>query len=211
MNKYLIRSLTVGSLQVNCYLLADINSKETIIIDPGDEPKTIIKEVSKNGLKPIIILNTHGHIDHIGANKYLKNHYNIPIVIHKEDADYLTDPSLNGAGLVGYADNRQKADRLLENNQKIVIGSLELKIIHTPGHTPGGVCVITEGLIFTGDTLFCGSIGRWDFKGGDKAALVKSLEIFKKLDPKLMVLPGHGPSSTLEEELESNPYLAGEF
>jgi glyoxylase-like metal-dependent hydrolase (beta-lactamase superfamily II) len=210
MKKYSIEQLIVGSLDTNCYLLSETFSKKTLVIDPGGNPEAIIKKIEENGLKVTGILNTHGHADHIKANKEIKEKYKVPILIHEEDAELLTDPELNGATLIGSHIVSPKADVLLKDRQIVKIGSLEAKVIHTPGHTPGGINLMLEDILFTGDTLFMGSIGRWDFPGGDGKTLLKSLEFYKKLPENITIFPGHGPESTMATELQANPFLAGE-
>ncbi|MBN1622578.1 MAG: MBL fold metallo-hydrolase [Endomicrobiales bacterium] len=209
-SRYILESIVVGPLASNCYLLADADTKETLIIDPGAEPEEIIREIEANNFKIVGILNTHAHADHIGANEDMINKYKVPLYIHKADAQYLRDTSYNGSLLVGPPLVSPEADVLLEDGQTIEVGSLKGKIIHTPGHTPGGINLLVEDLLFTGDTLFRSSIGRWDFPGGNGKDLMKSLEIYKKLDPDLKVLPGHGDTTTIKNELENNPFLTGE-
>jgi hydroxyacylglutathione hydrolase len=206
-NKYLLRTIQVGYLATNCYLLADSKSKKTAIIDPGDETQEIIKKIKEDGLSPVLIINTHGHADHIGANSALKKYYDIPVYIHRQEDPYLKDAEKNCSYLAGENLVSDSADIVLEDKSTIELGELLLKIIFTPGHTEGGICIRVEDLLFTGDTLFDDSVGRCDLYGGDEGKLKESLKKITKLPPETIILPGHGPASTLERELKENPFL----
>jgi hydroxyacylglutathione hydrolase len=205
--KYLLRTLQVGFLATNCYLLTDSGSRKTAIIDPGGEPQEIIKKIKEDGLNPVLILNTHGHADHIGANAALKKHFKIPVYIHREEAAYLTDPDKNCSTLAGENLVSDKADVLLDDKSVIELGGLTLRVIFTPGHTRGGISFLVEDLLFTGDTLFDDSVGRSDLYGGDESRLEDSVKKLLRLPPETIVLPGHGPASTLEREARENPFL----
>lgn len=207
MNKYLLERIVVGPIETNCYLLADAASRQALIIDPGEAPERIIKRLEYKTLKPIAIVNTHGHVDHIMANQALKTVYKIPIYIHENDNEFLTDPALNYSQYVGGGLTLPPADIKLKEGDIIDVGGLTVQVYHTPGHTPGGICLLCEDLLFTGDTLFCGSIGRTDLPGGDDETLTNSLKLFSKLPKELKVYPGHGPESTIAQELKHNPYL----
>jgi glyoxylase-like metal-dependent hydrolase (beta-lactamase superfamily II) len=206
-NIYRLATITVGALEENCYLLADTESGETFIIDPGAEPDRIIEAIETGGLKPVGIINTHGHWDHIGANGALKQKYGIPIYAFAKEADYLLEPALNCSSLIGPGYRSPAADVLLADGQVLRLGQLEIKVLATPGHTAGGISLLVADLAFTGDTLFSGTMGRTDLPGGDEDVILASLSKFKELSPSLKILPGHGPSSTLEKELKHNPYL----
>jgi glyoxylase-like metal-dependent hydrolase (beta-lactamase superfamily II) len=205
--KYILIPIVVGPIETNCYLLTDAVSKKTLIIDPGDEAEKIIKQLENNKFIPIAIINTHGHADHITANGPLKKAYNIPIYISNADSEYLTDPELNYSGPNGVSITSPKADHFVKTGDVIEVGELKVKVIGSPGHTPGGILLMCEDLLFTGDTLFCGDIGRSDLPGGDEEALRKSLKFFRTLPQTLKLYPGHGPSCILSEELKHNPYL----
>ena len=207
MSKLLIKSITVGPIQTNCYLLIDEKSKKCLVIDPGDEPERIIKEIQDNKLIPVGIVNTHGHYDHIGGNSRLKQLYKVPIYIHKLDADCLTTPSKNLSGLLGLSEKSPSADIILEEGSVIDFEGNQLKVIHTPGHTKGGICIIGDGFVFTGDTLFCEFIGRWDLPGGNEQVLRKSLEKLKVLPDEYKIYPGHDNQCTIGGEKEHNPYF----
>ncbi len=209
MNKSLfsVQKVVVGYFETNCYIIFEKSSKKAFIIDPGADTDLIIEKVSSLDLMPIGIINTHGHIDHIGANSELKSSYSIPVHIHKDDENYLYNSSLNGSVFFGEDKKLPKADVILSDNDIIKKSPFEFKVIHTPGHTPGGICLVIEDIIFTGDTLFKGSVGRWDLPGGSEKELKKSLKILDEFPKELKVFPGHGPESTLKEEFDTNPYL----
>ncbi|MBN1850932.1 MAG: MBL fold metallo-hydrolase [Deltaproteobacteria bacterium] len=188
----MLRKIVVGPFQTNCYILGHDASKEGIIIDPGDEVFKIVKEISKLGLRISHILITHGHMDHVGGVKEVKQITKAPVYIHASDA--------------GALDIRP--DGHLYEGQRLTVGTYDIHVIHTPGHSPGGVCLHAPGAVFTGDTLFAGSIGRTDFPGGDHHRLVQG--VVKKIFPlgdELRVYPGHGPASTIGRERMTNPFL----
>ncbi|MFH1368785.1 MAG: MBL fold metallo-hydrolase [Elusimicrobiota bacterium] len=206
-DKYILITVVVGSLETNCYLLADASSKQTFIIDPGDAPERIIKRIEYKELKPTAIINTHGHADHIIGNQALREVYKVPLYILAPDKDYLTDPALNYSLFAGTSAVSCAADKLLNDGDVLEAGGLKVKVIASPGHTPGGMLLLCEDLLFTGDTLFCGSAGRTDLPGGDDDALMASLKMIRSMPKHLKILPGHGPACKLEEELKHNPYL----
>lgn len=188
----MLRKLVLGAYQANCYILGCKETGEGVVIDPGDEAPRIIREIAKSGLKICHILITHGHIDHIGGAGELKKATNAPVMIHALDASGLNPGP----------------DALFFDGQQIQVGTYTLTVIHTPGHSPGGVCFHAPGAVFTGDTLFAGSIGRTDFRGGDYNALIKGVrEKIFPLGDDLRVYPGHGPSSTIGRERATNPFF----
>lgn len=204
MDNFTVDSLEVGPMAANCYIITHIPTKDACIIDPGGEPERIKDLMKKNGLNLKFIINTHGHGDHILGNGY----FGVPIYIHRLDKDFLTNPVLNLSGVFGLSLKTPKASKLLEDDDKVILNDLELEILHTPGHTPGGISVKLDGAVFTGDTLFAGSVGRTDLPNGDEKALLDSVR--KKLftlDDDTVVYPGHGPESTIGIEKESNPFL----
>jgi len=192
-----VKMFTVGMLGTNCFLVADTESHEALIIDPGfdreSEAKTILNEIERNSFKVKYIINTHGHPDHNGGNRALKEHTKALILIHEYDASMLFNPS---------------ADRKLHNGDPIEIGGVKLRVIHTPGHSKGSIILLGTDVVFSGDTLFAGSIGRYDLPGGSLEEIKNSLKNKLMILPDhLKVYPGHGPVSTIGEERRSNPFL----
>jgi glyoxylase-like metal-dependent hydrolase (beta-lactamase superfamily II) len=202
-----IHKLVVGFMQSNCYIL--IGGDEGIVIDPGGDVELIIDKLNQLNIKCLYIINTHGHIDHIAANSELKDKTGAKILIHKEDANMLTDSFLNlSAMLGGQIPILSSADRLLEDGDFVEIPNIKLKVIHTPGHTPGGICLLGKGFVFTGDTLFEYGIGRTDFPGGSYKTLIDSInKHLLVLEDKTIIYPGHGDVSTIGKERKNNPFL----
>lgn len=199
-----IKKIAVGPLESNCYLAGDEDTKEIYIIDPGGDYEKINSAIDKNSLKPKAVINTHGHGDHIGANE----EFGIPVWIHRLDADFLTDSSKNLSGAFGFFLKTKAASRLLEDGDTLDIGKYNLKVIHTPGHTPGSICLKAKGVIFTGDTLFCEGVGRTDFAYGSQEDIMSSIkEKLFTLGDDYVVYPGHGPSSTMGNEKINNPFI----
>lgn len=199
-----IKHLVVGPLEVNCYIIGD--KKGTIVIDPGDEPDRILEIISKRGLTIDYIVCTHGHFDHVGAVPEIKNVTGAKVLVHKDELE-IYHAARDMAAFWGYEiDNLPEPDILLSEGDNIKAGDLNFKVLHTPGHSPGGICLYGEGLVLTGDTLFAGSVGRTDFFGGDMNQLKKSFNRLMSLPEETKVLPGHGPGSTIGEEKRGNPF-----
>lgn len=197
-----------GALLANCYIIGDKES--VIVIDPGDEGEKIYDFIFKNNLNVSEIVLTHGHFDHIGAVSYLKEKTNAIISIHKDDKDMLLDKNENLAVTFTNMDVRaREADRLLLDNDIVKAGSYEFRVIHTPGHSMGGICLYGEGILISGDTLFKGTIGRYDF--GDYNLLIKSVKKLALLPKETVVYPGHGDKTTIEYEIKNNPYLRNDI
>jgi len=208
-----IKKLLVGPLQANCYVVWDKDGGRAAIIDPGGDPEEIISVVDDEKLKPVVLINTHGHIDHIAANRAIKERYDIPLLIHREDSASLTDPGLNLSAMgFGQLDS-PPSDRELQDGDEIPVGEIMLKVISTPGHTPGGICLLISrsdqpDVIITGDTLFAGGVGQTDFPGGSWDLLMESIRNrLLSFPDETIILPGHGPHSTIGEERKSNPFL----
>ena len=202
-----IKALVVGPIMENCYILHDEQTLEGIIVDPGDEATSILNVVDNLKLHIKYIVNTHGHADHIGANKELGLALKAKLAI---DACMLTDPHLNLSenGYMGRPIISQPADIILHEGDIISFGNCNLKVIHTPGHTPGGICLVGEGVVMSGDSLFAGSIGRTDFPTGSMTDLISNLKAkILTLDENLTVFPGHGGATTIAYEKQINPYL----
>jgi len=205
-----LKRLVVGALETNCYLIACKKTKKTAIIDPGGEEEvdSILNILQKNGFDLKYIINTHGHIDHIAGNNLLKAKTEAVLLIHRLDADMLVDANKNFSSFVGKEICSPPADKLLEEGDEISLGTLKLIAIHTPGHTPGGISLVLNDFVFTGDTLFAGGIGRTDLPGGSYQDLIKSIkEKLLILGDDKVIYPGHGPDSTIGEERRTNPYI----
>ena len=191
-------------MKANCYILGCESSHQAVVIDPGDDYQRIKDTLKQTGLEPKIIVNTHGHIDHIAAN----DKFNLPIYIHKLDAECLINSERNLSALFGPAYTSPAAAHLLEDGDKLKIGGIDLEVIHTPGHTPGGICLKTDNIVFTGDTLFYQGIGRTDFPGASEKDLIKSIkEKIFALSDETVIYPGHGPCSTVGREKRENLFL----
>ena len=207
----IIKKLVVGFLETNCYIVGCERTKKAFIVDPGAESSRIIEEVKKEHLNPEYIISTHGHGDHIGANENIKQEFgDLKILIHANDKDMLIDASKNLSADFAMNYVSPSADLVLNGGEIIEVGSLELKILFTPGHTPGGISIFIrkEKAVFTGDVLFCSSVGRTDLPSSSGADLVRAIkEKLMVLDSDVVIYPGHGPDSTIGKERESNPFL----
>jgi glyoxylase-like metal-dependent hydrolase (beta-lactamase superfamily II) len=195
----ILKRLTVGALSTNCYIVGCNETKEAIIIDPGmdnkSEAKIILEEINRNDLQVKFIVNTHGHMDHTSGNRIVKEATGASTLIHELDA-----PMLMGFNT---------ADKTLHDEETIQAGKIRLKVLHTPGHTQGSICLLGENAVFTGDTLFAGSIGRTDLPESSDKAMRGSIKKLTALSDQLKVYPGHGPATTMGEEKKSNPFLQG--
>ena len=205
----IFKTLPVGDLQANCYLVGCEETKEAVVIDPGGSEEAVLKMIREAGVKVTAIVNTHAHCDHIGANARIHEVTGAPIAIHESEATFLTDPALNGSAFF-YATPMLSppADRLLHDGDGIEIGSEMLTVLHTPGHSPGGISLVLADCVFTGDTLFRASIGRTDLPGGSYETLMHSIrEGLMALDDDVRVYPGHGADSTIGWERRHNPWV----
>lgn len=184
-----VEKIVLGSIEQNCYIIWG-SDKVALIIDPGEEKELIMGTVKQNELDVRYVINTHGHWDHTGANTISKD-LNAELLIHEDDEELIPD----------------KPDGFLTEGQKLEFGENTAIVFHTPGHTEGSVCIQVAGHLFTGDTLFSGSIGRTDLPGGSTEQMMMTLKRLKKFDKDLKVYPGHGPDSSIERELRLNPYM----
>jgi glyoxylase-like metal-dependent hydrolase (beta-lactamase superfamily II) len=204
----ILETVCVGPLEVNCYILAEGENCPAVIIDPGSEDVKIKKVLEKNKLTPGIVINTHGHYDHIGSD----DKFNVPVYVHEKEVDFLRDPNLNLSGIFALPSRVKAEIRGVKDGDIIEMGKICFKVLHIPGHTPGGIALLMkapeENIVFTGDTLFCRGIGRSDLNGGDGAMLIKTIkQKLLLLSDETVVYPGHGPSSTIGEEKVENPFL----
>ncbi len=195
---------------MNCYLAINEETNESIIIDPGSSPDRIKAGVEKSGTKPVAILITHGHFDHIGAAAEIAETYGIKIYAHEAERATLEDASINLSADMIFKSTEYKADFYLKDDEELDLAGLHLKCLFTPGHTPGGCCFYfpNEDIIFTGDTLFCGSVGRTDFPGGSMSQLVESIRSkLMTLPDDTICYPGHESATTIGNERMYNPFL----
>ncbi len=206
----ILKSMALGPIMANCYVLGCENTRAAAVIDPGEEAPRILAALEEDGLTLKVILNTHGHFDHVGANRELKNAVpDAQLMIHGDDAPLL-DQLANSARMFGMqAENSPAPDRLLEDKDVISFGDISLEVVHVPGHSPGGVAFVSPDGVFVGDTLFAGSIGRTDLPGGNFDTLIASIQkrLFR-LDDKMRVYPGHMGPTTIGQEMRSNPFAA---
>ncbi|BBF45387.1 hydroxyacylglutathione hydrolase [Lachnospiraceae bacterium KM106-2] len=199
--------LTLGMVQTNCYIVWNRDTKEAIVIDPADHPERIIDVLNSNQLTLKAILLTHAHFDHIGAVGGLKLQYDVPVYSHEAEEEMAKDPSLNLALHFGVGNLAVKVDQLVRDGEELEIAGFAIEAIHTPGHTSGGCCYYfaEEGVLFSGDTLFCGTVGRTDFPTGSYAELKNSVtnKLFT-LPDETVVLPGHNEATTIAYEKANN-------
>ena len=203
-----VRWVTVGAFQENSYLLSDEASRSGVLIDPGAEPERIRRMVEDAGITVEGIWLTHAHVDHVGAVQAMRERYGVRVHLHPDDLPIYRRAAQSAAFYGIPFEQPDDPDATLADGQVLTVAGREFRVMHTPGHAPGHVVFVGEGLMLGGDLLFAGSIGRTDLPLSDPARMEQSLARIAALDPALVVHPGHGPPTTIGDELESNPYLS---
>lgn len=198
----IIKKLIVGDIQTNCYMVADENTFEAAIIDPGGEVEAIEGIVRASKFIPRCIISTHGHFDHVLGVKKLQKSFQIPFYLHKEDSPMVDGSHSRLAASMGIEVDSLTADKFLADGDIISVGKIRLKVIHTPGHSKGGICLYSDKVLFSGDTLFAGDVGRTDLVGGSTEELKNSLKKLFELPASTKVYPGHGPETDIRTEKE---------
>lgn len=204
-----IEHYVVGMVQTNCYFAINETTKECIVTDPGDRGEFLAEKLSTGGYTPVAILLTHAHFDHIMGVAELKKRFQIPVYVHEADAAMLQQPELNCGAMIG-TQVTVEADHTLRDGETLTLAGMELTVLHTPGHTPGGACYYfaEEGVLFSGDTLFCESVGRTDLPGGSMSQLVRSVrEKLFTLPDLTIVYPGHGEPTKISTEKQYNAFV----
>ncbi len=202
-----IYHFVVGMIQTNCYLLEDEATGSLAVIDPGDECAALYEQIDKLGGKLEYLLLTHGHYDHILGAAALCERYHPTVCACSDEMELLQNGLYNRTSVHNIRLNAFHVDRLLKDGDKIMLGESELTFIHTPGHTAGSGCYLVDDLMFSGDTIFCESIGRTDFETSDPRAMMSSVSRIQKLETDYNIFPGHGMFSTLEHERKYNPFM----
>ncbi len=203
-----VHQMSVGPLQVNCFIVYCDKTKQAMVVDPGEEASRILQFVERHGLHVSKVVNTHCHFDHIGANQQVVDATGAELMLHKDDLPLLQN-ARNHAQVYGLqVAPSPQPDKLLGQGDTFQLGELTFQVIHVPGHSPGGICLLSQGHLFVGDVLFSGSIGRTDLPGGDYDSLVEGVrERLFSLDDDTVVHPGHGPDTTIGRERQMNPFV----
>ena len=205
-----IHSFTIGPLDTNAYLVVDEGSRQTLLIDPGLESEGIYDVILEERLELSAIVNSHGHFDHVCGNAFFQAKTGKPVLIHRDDVTMMSQAAEQALAYGFQVSTSPPPDGLLAEGDEVAIGESRLQVLHTPGHTPGGICLYGEGVVFVGDTLFAGSIGRTDMPGGSYEVLLASIRSkLLSLPDETAVYPGHGPPTTIGAERAHNPFLTG--
>jgi glyoxylase-like metal-dependent hydrolase (beta-lactamase superfamily II) len=205
----IVRAITVGPFQENCYLLVDEASRDAVLVDPGDEPERLIEAVEREKVTLRAVWITHAHLDHVGGIAGVVRRFTVPVYLHPLDRELYEGAAEQGRQYGVRIEAPPPPDHELADGDTLAVGSLSFGVIHVPGHAPGHVAFVGEGVTFGGDCLFAGSIGRTDLPLCDGRAMQKSLQRFAGLPAGMVVYPGHGPATTIDEELRTNPFLTG--
>ncbi|RJQ51340.1 MAG: MBL fold metallo-hydrolase [Nitrospiraceae bacterium] len=203
----ILKKLVVGPLQENCYIVGDKKTKQAIVIDPGDEPDRILDEIKEHGLEVSAVILTHAHFDHVGAAGDIRKGTGAKILMHKDDMEAY-GLAKEQAFFWGYEmEDLPQPDGFVDEGDEIKAGNLGFRVMHTPGHSQGGICLYGEGVVFTGDTIFQGSVGRTDFPGGSIEELRESFRRLLDLPEDTKVFSGHGPETTIGTEKRENFFM----
>jgi len=206
-----VHKMTVGPLETNCFLVIESGSKETLLVDPGAEAERILDYLQQLDARLVAIVLTHAHGDHIGAVREVKARTGAPVLVHCLEADWLTDPQKNLSALLGFPFSSPEADQFVDEGDTLSLGPERLKVLHTPGHSPGGVSLHHDGILLCGDLLFLESVGRCDLPGGDPRALVDSIQAkVYTLPDETILYPGHGEPTTVGHEKRHNAFVTAE-
>ena len=204
----ILETLPTGPLQVNCYIVACEATLQAAIVDPGGDVEQILALVKQRNLKVQMVINTHGHFDHIGGNRQLLDATGADLLLHQADSQLLANADKHAAAYGLSTESSPVPQRLLNGGEQLQVGELLLDVLHTPGHTPGGICLLVEDHVIVGDTLFAGSVGRTDLPGGNHQTLIDSIrEKLLILPDAIVVHPGHGPATTIGREKLHNPFV----